>query len=148
MRMSILIMFLLMVCSHGWTPKPTIQTKKWISKANAIIICGATIYFSSPLALLATDVDESAQIIRDAQAYDLELQKAGVSATVPSRPTIISEKEISIPPSSSANTNPESLEGILNLIPSYKYFKIISKEYSSRSTNYVEGRENLLSPFQ
>ena len=144
-RMILLIWFLLMVvCSHGWTPKPTTIPTKWISKANAII-CGATIFFSSPLALLATDVDESAQIIRDAQAYDLELQKTGVSATVPTRPTIIAAPELNTPPTT---INPESLEGVLNLIPSYKYFKIISKEYSSRSTNYVEGKENLLSPFQ
>ena len=143
---SIVFVWLLLVirCCQGWISKPAI---KWISKANAII-CGTTIFFSTPSSLLAFDVDESSQIIRDAQAYDLELRNNGVSATVPTRPTIIAAPELLIPPTTSTTSNPESLETILNLIPSYKYFKIISKEYSSRSTNYVEGKENLLSPFQ
>ena len=37
---------------------------------------------------------------------------------------------------------------LLQSIPSYKYFKIINKEYSSRSTTYVEGEENPFAAFQ
>ena len=37
---------------------------------------------------------------------------------------------------------------LLQNIPSYKYFKIINKEYSSRSTAYVEGEENPFAAFQ
>ena len=39
-------------------------------------------------------------------------------------------------------------EDMLQLIPSYKYFKIITKEYSSRSTKYEEGKENWGAAFQ
>ena len=92
---------LIVVHCHGWSPKPSLN--KWLTKANAII-CGTTIFFSSPSSLLAFDVDESSQIIREAQAYDLELRKEGVSATVPSRPTIIAAPELLTPPTT---TNPE-----------------------------------------
>ena len=60
--------------------------------------------------------------------------------TVPNRLTKVTMAD----GTSSAN----EFEDILQLIPSYKYFKIIRKEYSSRSTNYEEGKENWFAPFQ
>ena len=65
------------------------------------------------------------------------------SQTVPSRKIIISAKDLE-----STSSSDESLETILQLIPSYKYFKIIAKEYSSRSSNYQEGKDNIFAPFQ
>ena len=67
-----------------------------------------------------------------------------VSEIVPSRKTVIagpSADEYKVSADDSTVTT------VLKLIPSYKYFKIIAKEYSSRSTSYVEGKEDLLAPF-
>jgi hypothetical protein len=68
-----------------------------------------------------------------------------INEAVPSRKVVISTKDLELitPPS-----DEDSLENVLRLIPSYKYFKLISKEYSSRSASYQEGQENLLAPFQ
>lgn len=65
--------------------------------------------------------------------------KAERSEIVPSRPTVISLPE--------ERPSDNQIETVLNLIPSWKYFKIIAKEYSSRSTSYREGQENLMAPF-
>lgn len=67
-----------------------------------------------------------------------------VSANVPSRKTVVSLD----PKDSIIETNDFIGMKTLKSIPSYKYFRAISKEYSSRSTDYREGKENLFAPFQ
>jgi len=71
-----------------------------------------------------------------------------VSMTVPSRNVVIKipDEDLLIKPDPNAK-QVESVEEVLKLIPSWKYFKIIAKEYSSRSSTYKEGNENLMSPF-
>ena len=71
-----------------------------------------------------------------------------VSMIVPSRNVVIKIPADALQAKSDPNAKQvESVEEVLKLIPSWKYFKIIAKEYSSRSTNYKEGEENLMSPF-
>lgn len=67
-----------------------------------------------------------------------------VSANVPTRTT-----RVALDPKDSVISSDDSIAmQTMKLIPSYKYFKAISKEYSSRSTDYEEGKENLFAPFQ
>lgn len=70
-----------------------------------------------------------------------------VSMTVPSRNVVIKIPDEDLQVKRDPTKQVESVDEVLKLIPSWKYFKIISKEYSSRSLNYKEGEENLLSPF-
>ena len=78
---------------------------------------------------------------------DIDSNNNDVSLIVPSRKTIVKipdeDKNVQVNP----NEQIESIDQVLNLIPSWKYFKIISKEYSSRSTTYKEGQENYGAPF-
>jgi hypothetical protein len=73
-------------------------------------------------------------------------ERPDISLNVPSRKTVI-EAPKAVDPNAKVDVMKDP-EGVLYLIPSYKYFKVIAKEYSSRSSKYVEGQENLLSPFQ
>lgn len=74
--------------------------------------------------------------------------KNDISLIVPSREITIKipEEDLQVQ-SIQKGEQVESFEEVLKLIPSWKYFKIIAKEYSSRSTNYREGQENLMAPF-
>ena len=78
---------------------------------------------------------------------DIDSNNNDVSLIVPSRKTIVKipdeDKNVQVNP----NEQIESIDQVLNLIPSWKYFKIIAKEYSSRSTTYKEGQENYGAPF-
>ena len=74
--------------------------------------------------------------------------KNEISLIVPSRDITIKIPDEDLQVQSTKNGDQvESIEEVLKLIPSWKYFKIIAKEYSSRSTNYKEGEENLMAPF-
>jgi len=74
----------------------------------------------------------------------IEAQDNLESLSVPGRPLKFQEADL-LPTIEPDNDNPFSVT--LKLIPSYKYFKIISKEYSSRSTRY-SGEDNLFAPLQ
>lgn len=63
-----------------------------------------------------------------------------VSCSVPSRPRIIA-----MPAEEESSGNP--IDAVFKLIPSTKYFKIISQEYSSRALGY-DGKDNLFAPLQ
>ena len=71
-----------------------------------------------------------------------------VSLIVPSRKVVIKipDDDLQAKPDPTAK-QVESIDEVLKLIPSWKYFKIIAKEYSSRSSSYKEGEENLIAPF-
>lgn len=75
--------------------------------------------------------------------------KNEVSLTVPSREIVIKmpEEDLKTRTDGKNAKQVESFDEVLKLIPSYKYFKIIAKEYSSRSSSYKEGDENLMAPF-
>ena len=89
-----------------------------------------------------------------------------ISMIVPSRKTVIKLSDDEMNVKINPNEQVESIDEVLKLIPSWKYFKIIAKEYrfdiiffiistiiniflsiSSRSTNYKEGQENFAAPF-
>ena len=78
---------------------------------------------------------------------DIDSNNNDVSLIVPSRKTIVKipdeDKNIQVNPKEQI----ESIDQVLKLIPSWKYFKIIAKEYNSRSTTYKEGQENYGAPF-
>lgn len=57
----------------------------------------------------------------------------------------LSEKENSNIKSENENMQ-NDLDSFLNLIPSWKYYKIIGAEYSKRSNSYSPGNENILAP--
>lgn len=74
--------------------------------------------------------------------------KNEVSKTVPSREIVIKMPEEDLKTTDGKDIKQvESFDEVLKLIPSYKYFKIIAKEYSSRSSSYKEGDENMMAPF-
>lgn len=70
------------------------------------------------------------------------------SQNVPNRKFVISTKDLEkFTASSTGAEDADSFDTVLKLIPSYKYFKIIGKEYSSRSTAYT-GLDNPFAPLQ
>jgi hypothetical protein len=85
-------------------------------------------------------------VINPTTSYAVE-DSNDVSMTVPSRNVVIKIPDEDLLAKPDPSKQVESIDEVLKLIPSWKYFKIIAKEYSSRSTNYKEGEENLLSPF-
>lgn len=121
---------------------------KTLQKRIATSIVAASLWQQFVCISIANDETYGEMIrkqVLEAQEYDKYLRDQGESATVPSRRVKISETELNV---DSKDLSDESFDSILKLIPSYKYFKVISKEYSSRSSNYIEGKENLLAPFQ
>mmetsp|Transcript_29244 Transcript_29244/g.64908 ORF Transcript_29244/g.64908 Transcript_29244/m.64908 type:complete len:166 (-) Transcript_29244:74-571(-) len=79
--------------------------------------------------------------VRERERSEIQ-ERSDISLNVPSRPTVIAldEDEWKV------KADDDAVTTVLKLIPSYKYFKIIAKEYSSRSSNYVEGQDSMLSP--
>ena len=104
-----------------------------------------------PVMAAANDLAQSGtgNINSDLEAMKVveDLRRNGgneVSANVPTRTT-----RVALDPKDSVISSDDSIAmQTMKLIPSYKYFKAISKEYSSRSTDYEEGKENLFAPFQ
>ena len=79
------------------------------------------------------------EIVKQA-AKEEKISEASME-TVPSR-------KVKVTMADGVKSNGPIEDFLLQNIPSYKYFKIINKEYSSRSTAYVEGEENPFAAFQ
>jgi len=134
---SLVIIFLLHTCA-AWK----LAAKRFVAIVSVSLACGA----AAPV-LAVPQTAEWEKTILEQREIDRPVEKEdnAISLTVPSRPTIIAlPDEAAV----SKEGDVDSFEEVLKLIPSWKYFKIIAKEYSSRSTNYQEGKENLFSPFQ
>ena len=80
------------------------------------------------------------EIVKQATKEELLSSEAAME-TVPSRQVKVTMAD------AMKSTNPVD-QFLLDSIPSYKYFKVINKEYSSRSTRYKEGKENPFAAFQ
>jgi hypothetical protein len=97
-----------------------------------------SLLLTCPLISLADS--ESASILQETTKVDAI---DNISLNVPSRTSIITAP---IEEEYLDQGGPVSFERVLKLIPSYKYFKVIMKEYSSRSASY-NGQDNLMAPF-
>ena len=81
------------------------------------------------------------EIVKQATVIDEDTKSQAIMETVPSR-------KVKVTMADGMKSNGPIDDFLLQNIPSYKYFKIINKEYSSRSTTYVEGEENPFAAFQ
>lgn len=125
----------------------------WIRKCLAPILVGSSVALAPGIPILTVSANdkvsggEQHRLLVSSVAISIEADSSeteDVSANVPSRRTVVT-----LDPKDSVIEETEFIGmKTLKLIPSYKYFKAISKEYSSRSTHYKEGDENLFAPFQ
>lgn len=125
----------------------------WIRKCLAPILVGSSVALAPGIPILTVSANdkvsggEQHRLLVSSVAISIEADSSeteDVSANVPSRRTVVT-----LDPKDSVIEETEFIGmKTLKLIPSYKYFKAISKEYSSRSTDYKEGDENLFAPFQ
>jgi hypothetical protein len=112
---------------------------KMVSILAGLSILSSSIMLPNSIGAIDIDMDQLPPLKTASRDEDF-------SQNVPNRKLIISKKDFEdLSPVESDDK--ESLQTILKLVPSYKYFKIISKEYSSRSTSY-SGDDNLFAPFQ
>jgi hypothetical protein len=125
----------------------------WIRKCLAPILVGSGLALAPGIPILTVSANdkvsggEQHRLLVSSVAISIEADSSeteDVSANVPSRRTVVT-----LDPKDSVIEETEFIGmKTLKLIPSYKYFKAISKEYSSRSSDYKEGDENLFAPFQ
>ena len=126
-----------------YTVEALMPPQRILKKISSYIIV-IPLFVVNPVILAPVLADDASKVCTEVLENGDRVDDRTVSCNVPSR--LIIDKELN--KEDEKITADDTISLTLKLIPSTKYFKAIAQEYSSRSTTYKPGQENLFSPFQ